>query len=45
LHAYRLKLTERATDDYRHSSTVWAILAPHTKKVPDPPDLPAILKD
>ncbi len=45
LHAYRLKLKKASSEHYTDELTVWALLAPHAKKAPNPPDVPAILKD
>ena len=37
-------LRKQALDAYRHEYIVWALLAPHAKKQPKPPELPPILK-
>jgi hypothetical protein len=42
--AYIARLREAARDSYEVDLLVWAILAPHQKRVPRAPDLPAILK-
>lgn len=37
-------LRKQALDAYRNEYIVWALLAPHAKKQPKPPELPKILK-
>jgi hypothetical protein len=45
LHAFRLKLQRESRSQYQDELTVWAMIAPHVKKAPDPPDVPAILSE
>jgi hypothetical protein len=35
---------ERSLEQYRHELTVWALIAPHSKKKLKPPAIPAALK-
>jgi len=44
LHAYRLKYQREARREYQDELEVWALLAPHVKKAPKPPAVPAILR-
>lgn len=38
------KMKAQALEAYRHDMTIWAAIAPHSKKVPDQPKFPEILK-
>lgn len=38
--AYVDRLRQQALDSYRHELLVWALLAPHQKKPPEPPKPP-----
>lgn len=42
--AYEHRLKRDAEQRYTHDVIVWALLAPHQKRAPKPPDLPPILK-
>lgn len=42
--AFVAKLKRDALDNYKHELSIWAALAPHTKKPADAPKLPPILK-
>lgn len=41
--AFEERLRQQALDSYRHELLVWAVMAPHAKKVPEAPALPSIL--
>lgn len=38
------RIRQKAMEAYRHEQLVWALIAPHAKKQPKPPELPKILK-
>jgi hypothetical protein len=45
LEAFMARLRDEAAVEFRHSTLVWALLAPHRKSKSKPPALPEILKD
>ena len=45
LAACRQKMKAAALENHRHAEVLWALIAPHSKKKLDPPEVPAILKD
>jgi hypothetical protein len=45
LMAYQARLRREAAQRYSEELTIWAILAPHTKKRSKPPQRPRILSD
>ncbi len=42
--AYLAWLRRQASTEFKHSQVVWALIAPHVKKPPTQPKLPAILE-
>lgn len=43
--AYRSRMMSNAREDYRHTLSVWAAIAPHAGKKSEPPQPPAILRE